>query len=37
MLYFRSGVGGFMRLGYYRHPKLEDNAALKMSITLSFK
>ena len=37
MLYFRFGVGGFTRLGYYRYPGFEDNVALKMSITLSFK
>jgi hypothetical protein len=37
MIYLRLGAGGFMRLGYYRYPKFEDNVALKMSITFSFK
>jgi hypothetical protein len=37
MMYIRFGAGGFMRLGYYQYPKIEDNIALKLSITFSFK
>ncbi|MDR1021802.1 MAG: DUF5686 and carboxypeptidase regulatory-like domain-containing protein [Prevotellaceae bacterium] len=37
VMYLRFGAGGFTRLGYYQYTKFEDNVALKMSITFSFK
>lgn len=37
IMYLRLGAGAFTRLGYYRYPNFEDNVALKMSITISFK